>query len=110
MLTTGYTDIVSGAFPARRRYYLGQVGQTYSSTYTGLANFGEGQDLLNDTWTVDGTALSKQEVIDITKDLLPGGSGSGPLNDVTPIASTGLTDATTLGMYAILLSHFPLSS
>ena len=90
---TGYADIVDGLFPAGRRYYLAQVGQTYSSTYGGLANFGQGEDLLADSWTVDGVIYTKQDIIDITT----GASGSGVLN-ARVAAIGGVTNRTTLGM------------
>lgn len=73
LLLESYKDVVSGVFPSIRRYYMPQLAQGYSSTYGGLENFGLGQDLLADSWTVDNagvvTAYTKSDAIGITTDL-----------------------------------------
>jgi len=80
LLTTGYTAMVDGSFPLSRRHYKIQLGQSYSSTYSGMENYGAGQDLLADSWFVGSTQYTKYDAINAVTNL----GGSNRLNKLVP--------------------------
>jgi hypothetical protein len=80
LLTTGYLGMAEGTFPSSRRHYTIQLGQSYSSTYRGMENYGTGQDLLADSWLVGTTQYTKNDAIGTTTNL----GGFNPLNKLVP--------------------------
>ena len=80
LLTTGHRQMAEGTFPANRRHYLIQMGQAYSSTFSGVENYGSGQDLFADSWVVDSTQYTKYDAINTMTDM----GGSDRLNQLVP--------------------------
>jgi len=80
LLTTGYTSMAEGTFPLNRRHYTIQLGQSYSSTYSGVENYGTGQDLLADSWFVGSTQFTKYDAVNAVTD----SGGSDSLNKLVP--------------------------
>ena len=80
LLTTGYTSMLEGTFPLDRRFYMIQMGQSYSSTYSGVENYDSGQDLFTDSWYVDSTQHTKYDAINTMTDM----GGSDRLNELVP--------------------------
>ena len=65
-------DIDAGVFPARRNYILALIGAAFSSTYDGLANYQQGQDML---------ALEKRQTF---VDLITAGASEDDINAQIP--------------------------